>query len=74
MELHFLERTTPMQTTIENPVSIEKSYTLKFLKPNPSVETDKEQWTWAPVKHRGSLDIQTATFSGKNKADDYTNE
>ena len=63
-----------MQAINENPVSIEKAYTLKFLKSNPSVEMDKDQWTWAPIIHRGSLSLQTATFSGKNKADDYTNE
>ncbi len=65
---------TIMHATTENPVSIEKSYTLKFLKSNPAVETDEAHWTWTPVKHRGSLDIKTATFSGKNQADDYTNE
>ncbi len=63
-----------MQTANENPISIEKSYTLKFLKSNTSVEMDEEKWSWKPVTHRGSLNIQTATFSGKNKADDYTNE
>ena len=44
------------------------------IKSNPAVETDEAHWTWTPVKHRGSLDIKTATFSGKNQADDYTNE
>lgn len=57
-----------------NDVSIEKTFTLKFLKSNPSIDHDHDKWTWEPVRNRGNLDIKTATFSGKNQADDYTNE
>lgn len=54
--------------------AVYKSFTLKFLKPNPSISLDEKDWIWQPVKSRESLDIKTATFSGKNQSDDYTNE
>ena len=63
-----------MQADNENPVRIEKAYTLKFLRPNPSTDMDSDKWSWKPVNHNGALGIQTATFSGKNQADDYKNE
>ena len=51
---------------------VEKSFTLRFLKP---IEPPDEQqpWIWDPEKPL-ILNIKTATFSGKNKSDDYTNE
>ncbi len=63
-----------MQASMENPVSIEKAYTLKFLKANPSVDLDSDNWSWQPATRADALSIKTATFSGKNQADDYTNE
>ena len=63
-----------MQANNENPVSIEKAFTLKFLKPNPSVEIDSDKWSWQPAIRHDALGINTATFSGKNQADDYERE
>ncbi|MBC1239456.1 hypothetical protein [Nostoc sp. 2RC] len=62
-------------TTTEHTVSgsqVEKAFTLRFLKPAPSSD-DQEVWIWDPEKPM-ILNIKTATFSGKNQADDYTNE
>lgn len=62
-------------STTEHTVSdsqLEKAFTLRFLKPAPSSD-DEELWIWNPEKPM-IFNIQTATFSGKNKADDYTNE
>ncbi len=53
-------------------VASEKAFTLKFLKTNPSIN-EEQNWIWDP-KYPEILNIKTATFSGKNKADDYTNE
>lgn len=63
-----------MQADNENPVSIEKAYTLKFLRSNPSVDMDSNKWSWKPFIPGHEMSIQTATFSGKNQADDYSNE
>jgi hypothetical protein len=52
--------------------TVEKSFTLRFLKPIPSSD-EQQPWIWDPEKPM-ILNIKTATFSGKNKADDYTNE
>jgi len=51
---------------------VEKTFTLRFLKENPSID-EKQNWIWDPEQPQ-ILNIKTATFSGKNKADDYTNE
>ncbi|MDG9699866.1 hypothetical protein [Ottowia cancrivicina] len=51
-----------------------KAFTLKFLERYPSVDAEPHEWLWQPVANRNSLEIKTATFSGKNQADDYTNE
>ncbi|MEH1971323.1 hypothetical protein [Nostoc sp.] len=61
--------------TTEHTISdsqVEKAFTLCFLKPAPSSE-EQEFWIWDPEKPM-ILNIKTATFSGKNQADDYTNE
>lgn len=52
--------------------TLEKSFTLAFLKSNPSIN-EEQNWIWDPEQPQ-ILNIKTATFSGKNKADDYTNE
>lgn len=52
---------------------MEKAFTLNFLSTNPEIDFDQE-WTWKPENAMKGLEIQTATFSGKNQADDYTNE
>lgn len=62
-------------TTTEYTLSdsqVEKAFTLRFLKPAPSSD-EQELWIWDPEKPM-ILNIKTATFSGKNQADDYTNE
>lgn len=50
-----------------------KAFTLNFLEANPSIDM-QDGWIWSPESDISDLDIKTATFSGKNKADDYTNE
>ena len=55
-----------MQADSENPVSVEKAYTLKFLKSNPSTHMDFDMWSCTPVNHNVTLGIQTPTFSEKN--------
>lgn len=50
----------------------EKAFTLRFLKENPSID-EKQNWIWDPERPQ-IFNLKTATFSGKNKADDYTNE
>ena len=50
----------------------EKAFTLKFLQSNPSIN-EEQNWIWDPEQPQ-ILNLKTATFSGKNKADDYTNE
>lgn len=52
---------------------MEKAFTLNFLTQNPSIDFDQE-WRWQPEEDLRDLSIKTATFSGKNQADDYTNE
>ena len=51
----------------------EKSYSLRFLESNPEIDYGQE-WNWKPKAAMNQLDIKTATFSGKNQSDDYTNE
>lgn len=51
---------------------IEKSFTLRFVKPAFSID-ETQPWIWDP-KTPMIVNLKTATFSGKNKADDYTNE
>ena len=65
-----------MQTRQNNDVTLsrmEKSFSLRFLKPAPSIDESPDKWTWTPYKPF-IFNIKTATFSGKNQADDYTNE
>lgn len=52
---------------------MEKAFTLNFLSDNPEIDFEQE-WTWKPENCLKDLAIKTATFSGKNQADDYTNE
>ncbi|WP_167509583.1 hypothetical protein [Actinobacillus vicugnae] len=52
---------------------MEKAFSLNFLKENPEVDFNQE-WTWKPEHYLKDTAIKTATFSGKNQADDYTNE
>lgn len=54
-------------------IKMEKAFTLNFLTDNPEIDFNQE-WTWKPEKAMTGLEIKTATFSGKNQADDYTNE
>lgn len=58
---------------LESIVTPHKSFTLNFMKSNPNIDM-KSDWIWEPANDLSDLDIKTATFSGKNKADDYTNE
>lgn len=51
----------------------EKSYSLKFLESNPEIDYE-QTWSWKPKGAMNQLEIKTATFSGKNQSDDYTNE
>lgn len=51
---------------------VEKSFTLQFVKPAFSID-ETQPWIWDPETPM-IFNIKTATFSGKNKADDYTNE
>lgn len=44
-----------MPASHDNPVSIEKAFTLKFLKPNPSVEIDSDKWSWQPAIRHDAL-------------------
>ena len=50
-----------------------RSFTLNFLEENPSINMS-QGWIWKPDNNLDVTDIKTATFSGKNQADDYTNE
>ena len=51
----------------------EKSYSLKFLESNPEIDYE-QTWSWKPKGAMNHLEIKTATFSGTNQSDDYTNE
>ncbi|MCL2635288.1 MAG: hypothetical protein FWD50_01485 [Betaproteobacteria bacterium] len=62
-----------MDHSLINP-AIEKSFSLRFLKSNAEIEHDLDKWLWQPARYRDNPNLQTATFSGKNQADDYTNE
>ncbi len=53
--------------------TVEKSFSLRFLKSNPSIADSPDKWIWEPSRPF-IFNIKTATFSGKNKSDDYTNE
>ncbi|MCG5541898.1 MULTISPECIES: hypothetical protein [unclassified Halorhodospira] len=50
-----------------------RSFTLSFLEENPAIDMS-QGWVWEPEKDLDVTSIKTATFSGKNQADDYTNE
>lgn len=50
-----------------------KSFIFNLVEENPEIDFN-QSWSWSPKKQPSSLNIKTATFSGKNKADDYTNE
>lgn len=53
---------------------MEKSFTLNFLDANPSINFDSE-YTWKPATPLNHLSsIKTASFCGKNQADDYQSE
>lgn len=52
---------------------MEKAFTLNFLSENPEIDLNQE-WLWQPKHDLKDLHIKTATFCGKNQADDYTNE
>lgn len=52
---------------------MEKAFTLNFLSENPEIDFEQE-WSWKPTSELDALDIKTATFCGKNKADDWTGE
>lgn len=52
---------------------MEKSFSLNFLEENPNIDIE-QKWLWKPLSDIGGLEIKTATFSGKNQSDDYTNE
>ena len=52
---------------------MEQSFTLNFLEEAPSIDMEQE-CLWSPKQRVDIHGIQTATFSGKNQADDYTNE
>jgi hypothetical protein len=61
--------TTKEMTSVKN----ERAFSLRFLKPGISIYEEQKNWKWTPYKPF-IFNIKTATFSGKNKADDYTNE
>lgn len=53
---------------------MEKSFSLNFLQANPSIDMDQE-WKWQPENGLNGIEkTKTATFSGKNQADDWTGE
>lgn len=54
-------------------MSTPKNFLLNFVEENIEINFDQE-WSWQPKNKVPELDIKSATFSGKNKADDYTNE
>ncbi|STZ76950.1 hypothetical protein [Bergeriella denitrificans] len=53
--------------------SNEKSYSLRFLQNNPEIDFE-QAWSWKPQNNMNQLHIKTASFSGKNQADDYETE
>lgn len=63
--------TTPKETS--NPLS-PKAFSLRLLENAADPEFGVDEWIWTPHRDLTATDIQTATFSGKNKADDYKNE
>lgn len=64
-------QTAPEST--KQPKQQATAYSLRFLKAAYSPDNNVE-WIWDPKKDLSPMMIKTATFSGKNKADDYTNE
>ncbi|MEN9374145.1 MAG: hypothetical protein RIR79_1697 [Pseudomonadota bacterium] len=52
---------------------MEKAFTIEFLTEPASIDME-QLWIWTPAEKLDETNLQTATFSGKNKADDYTNE
>jgi hypothetical protein len=61
------------QSSSHEPIQNEMAFSLRFLKKSHSFDENSADWLWQP-KNLIPLNMQTATFSGKNKADDYTNE
>ena len=60
--------------TSEQNISVGKAFTLNFLQEPFQAFQEQDEWLWQPVKSLNVDSIQTATFCGKNQADDYQNE
>lgn len=63
-----------LKTRAPAPCGETKAFSLRFLTSDGDHEFNEAEWIWTPHRDLTATDIQTATFSGKNKADDYKNE
>jgi len=62
----------PMQP---NRSAVESSaFARRFLSTGISAFEDDEPWLWTPLRPLDADSIKTATFSGKNRADDWTRD